>query len=95
MQARSFALDTRLRQAARIPALRAGPDAGIARPGEVVLLRNSRKNLGQRGLRKIPTDSEFRMDVRALEAGIDEDKRNGIVRNLTIKPGQSVANSVK
>jgi len=35
--------------------------------------------LGQRGLRKIPTDSEFRMDVRALEAAIDEDKRNGFV----------------
>ena len=35
--------------------------------------------LGQRGLRKIPTDSEFRMDVRALAAAIEEDKRNGIV----------------
>src|SRR5688572_22232616 len=35
--------------------------------------------LGQRGLRKIPTDSEFRMDVRALEAAIDEDKRKGFV----------------
>jgi len=35
--------------------------------------------LGQRGLRKIPTDSEFRMDVRALEAAIEEDKANGIV----------------
>ena len=35
--------------------------------------------LGQRGLRKIPTDSEFRMDVRALEAAIEEDKRNGVV----------------
>jgi aromatic-L-amino-acid decarboxylase len=33
--------------------------------------------LGQRGLRKIPTDSEFRMDVRALAAAIEEDKRNG------------------
>ena len=33
--------------------------------------------LGQRGLRKIPTDSEFRMDVRALEDAINEDKRNG------------------
>jgi len=33
--------------------------------------------LGQRGLRKIPTDSEFRMDVGALEAAIKEDKRNG------------------
>lgn len=33
--------------------------------------------LGQRGLRKIPTDSEFRMDVRALADAINEDKRNG------------------
>jgi aromatic-L-amino-acid/L-tryptophan decarboxylase len=33
--------------------------------------------LGQRGLRKIPTDSKFRMDVGALEAAINEDKRNG------------------
>ncbi|HET6973555.1 MAG TPA: pyridoxal-dependent decarboxylase [Pyrinomonadaceae bacterium] len=33
--------------------------------------------LGQRGLRKIPTDSEFRMDPRALAAAVDEDKRNG------------------
>jgi len=35
--------------------------------------------LGQRGLRKIPTDSEFRMDVKALEAAIEEDKQNGYV----------------
>jgi aromatic-L-amino-acid decarboxylase len=33
--------------------------------------------LGQRGLRKIPADSKFRMDARALAAAIDEDKRNG------------------
>jgi aromatic-L-amino-acid decarboxylase len=33
--------------------------------------------LGQRALRKIPTDSEFRMDVGALAAAIDEDKRAG------------------
>jgi aromatic-L-amino-acid decarboxylase len=33
--------------------------------------------LGQRGLRKIPTDSEFRMDARALAEAINEDKRNG------------------
>ena len=33
--------------------------------------------LGQRGLRKIPTDSEFRMDSSALAVAIDEDKRNG------------------
>jgi aromatic-L-amino-acid decarboxylase len=35
--------------------------------------------LGQRGLRKIPTDSEFRMDAKALAAAIEEDKTNGIV----------------
>jgi len=33
--------------------------------------------LGQRALRKIPTDAEFRMDVRALAAAIEEDKRAG------------------
>ncbi len=35
--------------------------------------------LGQRALRKIPTDSEFRMDPNALAAAIDEDKRNGFL----------------
>src|SRR6266498_1732927 len=35
--------------------------------------------LGQRGLRKIPTDAEFRMDVGALARAIDEDKRNGFI----------------
>ena len=35
--------------------------------------------LGQRGLRKIPTDSEFRMDARALAAAIEEDKNDGYV----------------
>jgi aromatic-L-amino-acid decarboxylase len=35
--------------------------------------------LGQRALRKIPTDSEFRMDPKALAAAIDEDKRNGFL----------------
>ncbi len=35
--------------------------------------------LGQRGLRKIPTDSEFRMDVKALEAAIEEDIAGGII----------------
>jgi len=35
--------------------------------------------LGQRGLRKIPTDAEFRMDVSALAAAIEEDKANGFV----------------
>ena len=35
--------------------------------------------LGQRGLRKIPTDKQFRMDAKALVNAIEEDKRNGIV----------------
>jgi aromatic-L-amino-acid decarboxylase len=35
--------------------------------------------LGQRGLRKIPTDNEFRMDAGALAAAIEEDKANGVV----------------
>src|ERR1700704_5435772 len=35
--------------------------------------------LGQRGLRKIPTDSEFRMDVKALVEAVDEDKRDGML----------------
>jgi aromatic-L-amino-acid decarboxylase len=33
--------------------------------------------LGQRGLRKIRTDAEFRMDARALADAVNEDKRNG------------------
>ena len=35
--------------------------------------------LGQRGLRKIPVDKEFRMDSKALSDAIEEDKRNGYV----------------
>lgn len=35
--------------------------------------------LGQRGLRKIPVDAEFRMDVSELKRAIAEDKANGIV----------------
>ena len=35
--------------------------------------------LGQRALRKIPADSEFRLDPRALAEAIDEDKRNGML----------------
>ncbi|MGI8837845.1 MAG: pyridoxal phosphate-dependent decarboxylase family protein [Pyrinomonadaceae bacterium] len=35
--------------------------------------------LGQRALRKIPTDAEFRMDTQALAAAIDEDKRAGFL----------------
>lgn len=35
--------------------------------------------LGQRGLRKIPTDAQFRMDPKALADAVAEDKRNGIV----------------
>lgn len=33
--------------------------------------------LGLRSVRKIPTDDEFRLDVRALRQAIDEDKRTG------------------
>jgi aromatic-L-amino-acid decarboxylase len=33
--------------------------------------------LGQKSLRKIPADSEFRMDTKALADAVDEDKRNG------------------
>jgi aromatic-L-amino-acid decarboxylase len=35
--------------------------------------------LGQRGLRKIPTDGDFRMSAKALAAAIKEDKANGFV----------------
>ena len=35
--------------------------------------------LGQRSLRKIPSDKEFRMNATALAGAIDEDKRNGIL----------------
>jgi aromatic-L-amino-acid decarboxylase len=35
--------------------------------------------LGQRALRKIPTDTDFRMNPRALGLAIEEDKRNGIM----------------
>jgi aromatic-L-amino-acid decarboxylase len=34
---------------------------------------------GQRALRKIPTDTEFRMDASALARAIEEDKQNGIL----------------
>ena len=35
--------------------------------------------LGQRALRKIPTDGEFRMDANALAEAIDEDRLAGVV----------------
>jgi aromatic-L-amino-acid decarboxylase len=35
--------------------------------------------LGQKSLRKIPTDAEFRMDAKALAAAVEEDKRNGFL----------------
>src|SRR5437868_7763749 len=35
--------------------------------------------LGQRSLRKIPSDSDFRMDAKALAAALREDKANGIL----------------
>ncbi|MBV9958219.1 MAG: aminotransferase class V-fold PLP-dependent enzyme [Acidobacteria bacterium] len=33
--------------------------------------------LGQRALRQIPTDAEFRMDAQALAAAVEEDRRSG------------------
>ncbi len=33
--------------------------------------------LGQRSLRKIPADAEFRMDAKALAEAVEEDRRNG------------------
>jgi len=35
--------------------------------------------LGMQGLRKIPTDAEFRLDAAALDAAIEEDRAAGIV----------------
>ncbi len=35
--------------------------------------------LGQRSLRKIPSDAEFRMDAEALKRAIEEDKRSGVL----------------
>ncbi len=35
--------------------------------------------LGQRGLRKIPTDAAYRMDVKALAQAIAEDRRSGAI----------------
>jgi aromatic-L-amino-acid/L-tryptophan decarboxylase len=35
--------------------------------------------LGQKSLRKIPTDAEFRMDAEALGAAVEEDERNGFL----------------
>ena len=35
--------------------------------------------LGQRSLRKISTDAEFRMDAKALAAAVEEDKHNGFL----------------
>jgi aromatic-L-amino-acid decarboxylase len=35
--------------------------------------------LGQRSLRKIASDSEFRMDAQALARAVEEDKRNGVL----------------
>jgi aromatic-L-amino-acid/L-tryptophan decarboxylase len=35
--------------------------------------------LGMQGLRKIPTDAEFRMDAAALEAAIEEDRAAGML----------------
>lgn len=35
--------------------------------------------LGQRGMRKIPVDAQFRMDANALASAIEEDKRDGFL----------------
>jgi len=35
--------------------------------------------LGQRSLRKIPVDGQFRMDAKTLADAVEEDKRNGIL----------------
>ncbi|HYY56483.1 MAG TPA: pyridoxal-dependent decarboxylase [Pyrinomonadaceae bacterium] len=35
--------------------------------------------LGQRSLRKIPSDDEFRMDATALARAVEEDKQNGVL----------------
>ncbi|HVG30110.1 MAG TPA: aminotransferase class I/II-fold pyridoxal phosphate-dependent enzyme [Pyrinomonadaceae bacterium] len=35
--------------------------------------------LGQRSLRKIPTDAEFRMDAAALSRAVEEDERDGVI----------------
>jgi aromatic-L-amino-acid decarboxylase len=35
--------------------------------------------LGQRGLRKIPTDADFRMDAKALADAIDDDMQKGFI----------------
>ena len=35
--------------------------------------------LGRRSLRKIPSDAEFRMDARALERAIEDDRRGGLL----------------
>lgn len=35
--------------------------------------------LGQRAVRKIPTDGEFRMDAKALAAAVEEDKAQGML----------------
>lgn len=35
--------------------------------------------LGQRGLKKIPVDDEYRMDARALSEAIEADRRDGVI----------------
>ena len=35
--------------------------------------------IGQDGVRKIPTDKDFRMDTKALAAAIQKDKQNGFL----------------
>ena len=66
-------------------------DEGICGPGTAVLRIYASEQahssveksamalgIGRRGLTKIGTDSEFRMDVRALQAAIEKDLREGV-----------------
>src|SRR5688572_14707382 len=66
-------------------------DEGICGPGTAVLRIYASEQahssveksamalgIGRRGLAKIGTDSEFRMDVRALQAAIERDLREGV-----------------
>ena len=66
-------------------------DEGICGPGTAVLRIYASEQahssveksamalgIGRRGLTKIVTDSEFRMDVRALQAAIEKDLREGV-----------------
>src|SRR5438045_3788329 len=49
--------------------------------------------LGQRSLRKIPSDNEFRMDAKALADAFAEDKRNGILTFRVVATGGTTSTS--